>query len=83
MNQEELDLVLSNFVSDEQLWQTYRSLFDNQLSKDNLNVSYLRSQMTSAGPIKDGDIRYNNVKDRKSEQYAVAKDFSKRIRELS
>lgn len=39
--------------------------------------------MNSAGPIQDGDIRYNNAKDRKNDQYDVARDFSRKIRELT
>lgn len=83
MTQEELDQVLYTFVNTEILWKSYRGLFDNKLTADNLKVTYLRSLMNSAGPIQDGDIRYNNSKDRKKEQYNVARDFSRKIRELT
>ena len=43
----------------------------------------MRSIMISAGPVKDGDTRYDNIKDNPKEQDKVATDFQKTLRDMA
>ena len=43
----------------------------------------MRSLMIGAGPIKDGNSRYENIKDDYQEQEKFATEFHKRLRDLT
>ena len=55
-------------MSNKALWKEYSTLFDLRITKDNLKVGYLRSLVVGAGPLQDGDTRYENIKDGTAEQ---------------
>lgn len=46
-------------------------------------MRYLRSLVTGAGPIKEGDTRYDNIKDNPEGQDEVLTRFSKTLRNLA
>mmetsp|Transcript_13451 Transcript_13451/g.18403 ORF Transcript_13451/g.18403 Transcript_13451/m.18403 type:complete len:151 (-) Transcript_13451:184-636(-) len=74
-SQAQLDQVLSNTISNSALWKSYKSLFDTQVSSTNLKVNFIRTIVVGAGPVKDGNTRYKNIKDRSLEQDNVATEF--------
>lgn len=59
------------------------ALFGNDLTRENLRVSYMRSLITSAGPIDDGVTRYKGIKDRRSDQDIFIMDFQVQLRDIS
>lgn len=58
-------------MNNKALWKEYSTLFDLRLTKDNLKVGYLRSLVVGAGPLQDGDTRYENIKDGATEQAKI------------
>ena len=68
MSQDELDYVLSNMIKDEEVWVLYKHLFDSKVSKNNLNVQGLRSELLFGSPIRtkmgDSYDRYEDLNDR-------------------
>ena len=83
ITQAQLDKILSDAIANKAIWKNVNSLFDNQVSADNLNVRFMRSIMISAGPVKDGDTRYDNIKDNPKEQDKIATDFQKTLRDMA
>ena len=43
ITQEELDAVLLSVIEDKSSWENFKSLFDSEVSVDNLRVRYMRS----------------------------------------
>ena len=43
ITQEELDAVLLSVIEDKSSWENFKSLFDSEVSADNLRVRYMRS----------------------------------------
>ena len=58
-------------MNDKAKWKEYSTLFDLRLTKDDLKVGYLRSLVVGAGPLQDGDTRYENIKDGTEEQNKI------------
>ena len=78
MTDAELYEVLQTQVKDSKVWKDYKTLFDNQVDPDStekISIRYMRSLLTQAGPIKDGDKRYESIKDGRDDQDTVATDF--------
>ena len=83
MSDEEIQEVLIEQVKDKKVWKDYNPLFDNKVDPDSsekLEIKYMRSLITQAGPIKDGDTRYESVKDNKADQDLIVTDFQKTLR---
>ena len=57
--------VLGYAVSNELLWSQLRLLFDKNVSKDNLNVTYMRTLLKIAGPIGGQNKRFESLEDDK------------------
>ena len=86
MSDEEIQEVLTEQVKDKKVWKDYNPLFDNKVdfeSSEKLEVKYMRSLITQAGPIKDGDTRYESIKDNKADQALIATNFQKTLRSYS
>ena len=52
------------------MWKNYKFLFDNKVDPETtepINISYMRAVLTIAGPIKNGNKRYDDIKDRLEE----------------
>ena len=70
-------------MANQEVWSAYSILFDIHISEENLKVRYLRSILASAGPIQEGDRRYESIDDNKMEQDEVATRFQLTLREIS
>lgn len=82
MTPEEISKVLSDSVDDPKTWKVYKALFDNEVASDK-KVKMMRSILTMAGPIQDGNTRYENIVDRKEEQNLVVADTQLGLDELT
>ena len=82
MTQDELNQVLVDAIADKALWKTYKPIFANNVSTENLSVVYMRALLTEAGPINDGSIRYKDIKDDRDAQDEIATDFQVKLREM-
>ena len=78
-----MDDKLRSVMKNEAVWKDYYTLFDNRVSEDNIQVEYLRSLVVGAGPIQEGDTRYDNLKDSTKEQEKVLTRFQKKLRSLA
>ena len=78
ITQDQLDNILQSAVEDDAVWENYKLLFDRYVSKDNVRVRYLRTQLVFAGPIQydTGEVhedgypiykRYESMSDRYDE----------------
>ena len=61
-------------MEDPQKWKQYKSLFDNDVAETK-KVKMMRSILSQAGPIQDGDKRYDNISENESEQDLVQTEF--------
>ena len=78
MTQDELDDVLVQAMANSEIWGAYSPLFDLGVTTgvtSNIQVRYIRSILTAAGPIQDGNKRYASIKENKMEQEEVATRF--------
>ena len=94
-SEEEVKAVLKAAINEDQLWRAYSTLFDRRVSKDNNVVTFIRSQLTLAGPIRtlrgsstqpDGSVlnywnRYKDMTDEKNLQDIFIKSFQRKIRD--
>ena len=71
-------------IKDGEVWVLYKHLFDSQVSKTNLNVQHLRSELLFGSPIRttigDSQDRYEDVNDRSQEQEDIVSEFQVNIR---
>ena len=79
MSQDEILDVLSKASSNFELWKQFKSLFDKEVSAENLTVKYMRSIMSLAGPIGDPNKRYESLDDDEEAQKDTYIEFSKNI----
>ena len=61
-------------MEDPKKWKQYKSLFDNDVAETK-KVKMMRSILSQAGPIQDGDKRYDNISENESEQDLVQTEF--------
>ena len=59
----EIEQRLLAAVNNQKLWKVYSSLFDVGVSATNTNVRQMRTMVTGAGPIRDGETRFKNLMD--------------------
>ena len=83
LNQEQLNVFLSQAIGDSSKWKNYNAYFDTEVSASNLTVKFMRTILLAAGPIKDGSIRYDNLKDRSTDQDKFVTKFHKTLREIT
>ena len=57
-------------MDDSKKWKTYKSLFDNDVA-DSKKVKMMRSILSQAGPVQDGDQRYDSMTENENEQDKV------------
>lgn len=57
--------------------------FDNEVSPTNLEVKYIRTIMSGAGPINDGSKRFSSIKDERLEQNKFVTEFHKDIVDIA
>ena len=57
--------------------------FDKEANTTNLQVTYLRSFITAAGPIDDGNKRYKSIKDDRAGQDSFVTDLEIEIVDLA
>ena len=60
MTEEQITKVLKDVIDDPKKWKAYKSLFDNEVASDK-QVKMMRSILSQAGPVQDGDKRYENI----------------------
>ena len=65
------------------LWRDYLASFDTGVSATNPKVRFLRSFILQAGPIEDGETRFENIKDNPKAQAAITTKFHKTLREMA
>ena len=72
-------------MADGEVWNAYSPLFDLEVSPQtmNLEVKYIRSILTAAGPIQEGNKRYASIKEDKMEQEEVATRFQHKLRDMT
>ena len=63
MTDDDLMLLLWTTMSDPERWKQYRELFDKNLNQETLEVTYMRSLLTLAGPINSPEKRYTDLED--------------------
>ena len=63
MTDEQILGVLGYAVGNEMIWNQLRLLFDKNVSKDNLKVTYMRTLLRIAGPIGGQNKRYESLED--------------------
>ena len=51
ITQDELDKILLDAINDPETWMNFKNLFDAEVTADNLNVRFIRSQLLFAGPF--------------------------------
>jgi len=76
-------LLRTAIVNDPERWRVYNALFDTEVSGTNLEVNFMRSLILGAGPIKDGEKRYSNIKDDLAAQEIIASGVQKNLRSLT
>lgn len=74
LDDEEILLALTQVIDNPKMWKAYKSLFDNDVASTN-EVKMMRSILSQAGPLKDGDKRFENISDDKDAQSLIQTDF--------
>ena len=83
MTQSDLNDHLHRAMTDGETWKIYKPIFDNKLSIDIKKVTYMRTILSTAGPLADGNIRYLSLEDRKKDQTNIVAGFQEKVRDLT
>lgn len=76
----QIQQALVDVIDDPKKWKAYKSLFDNDV-QESKQVKMMRSILSQAGPVKDGDKRYSNISEDETEQDKVQTEFQKSLRD--